>query len=483
MEMKHGLHLQQKPTLVMTQRLQQALKLLQVPTLELQQILEQELQQNPLLEEVVEYEDAEAEVPESDPADPAEPPEPEPDPDAEISTKAEAEKSLAEWEEYWQSDSDGHYGRGEVQSAEDFYDKVPVTRVTLADHLTTQFRLATSDPELVAIGENLIGNVDERGYLMVSDEEAAAAVGADVTKVNEAVALLQGLDPPGVGARDLRECLLIQLRARGQAGTLPYQIVEKEFENLKERRYQEIARALRVTVEQVQEAADSIATLSPRPGNEIATEEVKYVIPDLVVDRVDDDYVVYLNDRNVPRLRVSNAYRELLTHRKKGDETQEYILGKLNSAKWLIQTIEQRRRTMVKVMNCIVEQQRAFFDKGISQLRPLTLQQVASQIGMHESTVSRVTTNKYVQTPRGVFELKYFFSSGLETVSGEDMSAKTARDIIQHLIDGEEKREPLSDQRIADILHSRGLRIARRTVAKYREQMGILPARYRKRHS
>ena len=486
MEMKHGLHLQQKPTLVMTQRLQQALKLLQVPTLELQQILEQELQQNPLLEEVVEYEDAETEVPESEPAESAEPPEPveaEPDPDAETSAKAEAEKSLAEWEEYWQGDSDGHYGRGEVQSAEDFYDKVPVTQVTLADHLTTQFRLATSDPELVRIGENLIGNVDERGYLMVSDEEAAAAVGAEVAKVNEAVALLQSLDPPGVGARDLRECLLIQLRARGQAGTLAYQVVEKEFENLKERRYQEIARALHVSVEQVQEAADSIATLSPRPGNEIAGEEVKYVIPDLVVDRVDEDYVVYLNDRNVPRLRVSNAYRELLTHRKKGDETQEYILGKLNSAKWLIQTIEQRRRTMVKVMNCIVEQQRAFFDKGLSQLRPLTLQQVASQIGMHESTVSRVTTNKYVQTPRGVFELKYFFSSGLETVSGEDMSAKTARDIIQQLIDGEDKREPLSDQRIADILHSRGLRIARRTVAKYREQMDILPARYRKRHS
>jgi RNA polymerase sigma-54 factor len=275
---------------------------------------------------------------------------------------------------------------------------------------------------------------------------------------------------------------LLQLRLRQQGDSLAYQIVDREFEHLKERRYHEIARSLKISVEQVQEAADSIGTLSPRPGNEIAAEEAKYVIPDLIVDRVDDDYVVYLNDRNVPRLRVSNAYRELLSQRKRGDETQEYILGKLNSAKWLIQTIEQRRRTMVKVMNCIVEQQRAFFDKGISQLRPLTLQQVASQIGMHESTVSRVTNNKYVQTPRGVFELKFFFSSGLETASGEDMSAKTARDIIQHLIGNEDKKEPLSDQRIAEVLHSRGLRIARRTVAKYREQMNILPARYRKRH-
>jgi len=186
--------------------------------------------------------------------------------------------------------------------------------------------------------------------------------------------------------------------------------------------------------------------------------------------------------RIVVRLRISNAYREIMSKPKKGDETQEYILGKLKSARWLIQTIEQRRQTMVKVMRCIVDQQHSFFDRGISHLRPLTLQQVASQIGMHESTVSRVTTNKYVQTPRGVFELKFFFSSGLETASGEDMSAKTARDIIQQLIDGEDKKEPLSDQRIADVLHSRGLHIARRTVAKYREQMGILPARYRKRH-
>ena len=478
MEMKHGLHLQQKPTLVMTQRLQQALKLLQVPTLELQQILQTELQQNPLLEEVIEYD--EVEEPAAD-TEPAEAP-PEVDPERETTVQDEGEKSLAEWEEYWREGYDGHYNRGEVQTADDFYEKVPTTVPTLADYLTAQLRLATSDAEILRIGEYLIGTIDDRGYLTMADAEVADALSAPGDKVQETVAVLQTFDPPGVAAHDLRECLLLQLRLRQQSGSLAYQIVDREFEHLKERRYHEIARSLKISVEQVQEAADSIGTLSPRPGNEIAAEEAKYVIPDLIVDRVDDDYVVYLNDRNVPRLRVSNAYRELLSQRKRGDETQEYILGKLNSAKWLIQTIEQRRRTMVKVMNCIVEQQRAFFDKGISQLRPLTLQQVASQIGMHESTVSRVTNNKYVQTPRGVFELKFFFSSGLETASGEDMSAKTARDIIQHLIGSEDKKEPLSDQRIAEVLHSRGLRIARRTVAKYREQMNILPARYRKRH-
>jgi RNA polymerase sigma-54 factor len=477
MEMKHGLHLQQKPTLVMTQRLQQALKLLQVPTLELQQILQTELQQNPLLEEVIEYDEIEEPAADTEPAEA-----PEVDPERETTVQDEGEKSLAEWEEYWREGYDGHYNRGEVQTADDFYEKVPTTVPTLADYLTAQLRLATSDAETLRIGEYLIGTIDERGYLTMADAEVAEALSAPVEKVQETVAVLQTFDPPGVAAHDLRECLLLQLRLRQQGDSLAYQIVDREFEHLKERRYHEIARSLKISVEQVQEAADSIGTLSPRPGNEIAAEEAKYVIPDLIVDRVDDDYVVYLNDRNVPRLRVSNAYRELLSQRKRGDETQEYILGKLNSAKWLIQTIEQRRRTMVKVMNCIVEQQRAFFDKGISQLRPLTLQQVASQIGMHESTVSRVTNNKYVQTPRGVFELKFFFSSGLETASGEDMSAKTARDIIQHLIGNEDKKEPLSDQRIAEVLHSRGLRIARRTVAKYREQMNILPARYRKRH-
>jgi RNA polymerase sigma-54 factor len=495
MEMKHGLHMLQKPTLVMTQRLQQALKLLQVPTLELQQILQQELQQNPLLEEINEFEETEeletpaeaaaeapAETPEPPSTDSGEAPEPDPDAEREASTKAEGETSLSEWEEYWQGDYDGHYTRGEVVSAEDFYEKVPTTVTTLADHLTAQLRLSTSDPELIRIGEYLIGSIDDRGYLTMTDAEVAEAVKSEEAKVAEAVAVLQSLDPLGVAARDLRDCLLIQLRSRDQKDTLAYQIVEREFENLKEKRYHEIGRSLRITVEQVQEAADVIATLNPRPGNEIGTEDPKYVTPDLVVDRVDDEYVVYLNDRNVPRLRISNAYREIMSKPKKGDETQEYILGKLKSARWLIQTIEQRRQTMVKVMRCIVDQQHSFFDRGISHLRPLTLQQVASQIGMHESTVSRVTTNKYVQTPRGVFELKFFFSSGLETASGEDMSAKTARDIIQQLIDGEDKKEPLSDQRIADVLHSRGLHIARRTVAKYREQMGILPARYRKRH-
>jgi RNA polymerase sigma-54 factor len=219
----------------------------------------------------------------------------------------------------------------------------------------------------------------------------------------------------------------------------------------------------------------------------VSAEDPKYVVPDLLVERVDEEYVVLLNDRHLPRLRISSAYEGVLRDKKKSEmnadqqKTREYIQGKLSSARWLIQTIEQRRKTMIKVMNCIIREQRDFFDRGIAFLRPLTLQQVARQIEMHESTVSRVCSGKYVQTPRGVFELKFFFSSGLETEDGEDVSARTAKNIIKSLIDEEDKKDPLSDQRIAELLHEKGLRIARRTVAKYREQMNVLPARFRRR--
>jgi len=265
-------------------------------------------------------------------------------------------------------------------------------------------------------------------------------------------------------------------------------MIHDHFDHLVNRRFPEIARLLKVSVLEVQEAADGIATLHPRPGTLVSAEDPKYVVPDLIVERVDDEYVVMLNDRNVPRLRISSAYGDVIAANKRKPgatdaekQTREYIQGKLASAKWLIQTIEQRRRTMIKVMNCIVREQREFFDKGIAFLRPLTLAAVARQIDMHESTVSRVCSGKYVQTPRGVFELKFFFSSGLATDDGEDVSARTAKNIIKGLIDEEDKMDPLSDQRIAELLHEKGLQIARRTVAKYREQMQILPARLRRR--
>jgi RNA polymerase sigma-54 factor len=477
MEMKHSLNLSLRPQLIMTPRLQQALKLLQVPTLELQAILKQEIMQNPLLEEV-------DEVVESEDLDREDSPEEAANQEADDP----AEEDPIDWSEYMQ---DGAFDRAYVPQGEaqqEFLEKVQVTRTSLPESLLEQLHFLNLPADTLRLCEFLVGSLDDRGYLATPLADVAEATGRPPEHCEAALTLIQALEPVGVGARDLRECLLIQIEARRERDTLPWRIVHDHFDHLVNRRFPEIARQLKVTPEEVQAAADVIATLNPKPGLQVSDEDPKYVVPDLLVERVDDEYVVLLNDRHLPRLRISSAYESVLRDGRKKSEvsdgeakTREYIQSKLNSAKWLIQTIEQRRRTMIKVMNCIIREQREFFDKGIAHLRPLTLQQVARQIDMHESTVSRVCSGKYVQTPRGVFELKFFFSSGLETEDGEDVSARTAKDIIKTLIDEEDKRDPLSDDRIAKLLHERGLRIARRTVAKYREQLNILPARFRRR--
>jgi RNA polymerase sigma-54 factor len=476
MEMKHSLNMSLRPALIMTPRLQQALKLLQVPTLELQQILKQEIMQNPLLEEVDDVMENE------DLAD-------ENSPDEEANKEAEdpADEDQIDWSDYMQDGLDRTYVPQSEAPAE-FLEKVPVTRTTLAESLCEQLHFLDLSKDHLALAEFLVGSLDDRGWLATPIDEIVQATGRPLEEIEAVLKVIQALEPVGVGARDLRECLLIQLEARGEKDTLAWQLIHDQFDNLVNRRFPEISRQLKVSVEEVQVAADVIATLNPRPGLQVSAEDPKYVVPDLLVERVDDEYVVLLNDRHLPRLRISSAYEGVLRERKKKSDmdagearTREYIQGKLNSARWLIQTIEQRRRTMIKVMNCIIREQREFFDKGIAFLRPLTLQQVARQIDMHESTVSRVCSGKYVQTPRGVFELKFFFSSGLETEGGEDVSARSAKDIIRTLIEEEDKTDPLSDQKIAELLHERGLRIARRTVAKYREQLNILPARFRRR--
>jgi len=477
MEMKHSLHLSQTQKLIMTPRLQQALKLLQVPTLELQQILKQEVLQNPLLEEVDEVTEQE-DIDKEDSADEQNNEESE-DP---------AEEDPIDWSDYLPDSLDRTFVPQNETSME-FLEKVPVTRTTLAESLLEQLHFLSLPKDSMRIAEFLVGSLDDRGWLVTSVQDIADALGVTVDEVERVLRVVQALEPVGVGARDLRECLLIQLDARGERGTLAWNMIDLHFDHLVNRRFPEIARLLKVSVLDVQTAADGIASLNPRPGTQVSAEDPKYVTPDLLVERVDDEYVVMLNDRNVPRLRISSAYEGVIAANKRRaaeatteqKQTREYIQGKLASAKWLIQTIEQRRRTMIKVMNCIVREQREFFDKGIAFLRPLTLAAVARQIDMHESTVSRVCSGKYVQTPRGVFELKFFFSSGLATDDGEDVSARTAKDIIKGLIDEEDKMDPLSDQSIAERLHEKGLQIARRTVAKYREQLQILPARLRRR--
>jgi RNA polymerase sigma-54 factor len=495
MDMKIGLHLRQRQQLVMTPKLQQALKLLQMPAIELQQMLKQEIMENPLLEEVEDYEETVEDSEESGetaaevdgPATEATPTE------APIDTGDEEERDIkpaegeagaetVDWDEYFNDGFDLGNSAGEEEHKEEFFEKVPVAKQSFTDTLSGQLRMITDDPVLLAIGDYLIGSLDGGGYLTCDMQEAANTIGAPIEQVDRVLEIIQSFDPAGVGARNLQECLLLQLRHRGLEDSPAAQIVRDHFDEFKQKKYVEIARKLRLTIQEVQDQCKLISTLDPKPGLEVVAEDPRYVIPDLVVDTVDGKYVVYLNDRNIPRLRVSQHYHdELMREVRDGDsEAKEFINARLKSAKWLIQTIEQRRRTMVKVMECIVRKQRDFFDKGTAFLKPLTLQQVASEINMHESTVSRVTTNKYVQTPRGVFELKFFFSSSLGTQDGGEVSAKSAKDKIRRIIEAETDKTPLSDQKIADMLKKDGLNIARRTVAKYREQLNILPARMRK---
>ena len=346
-----------------------------------------------------------------------------------------------------------------------------------------------SDFEYQPTGPMMIG-VPEEGVALIADElptPPPPAPRSDVpyftlTEVEEMLAILQRLDPPGICARDLRECLLLQLRERENIDSLTYRLVDEAFPDLIAHRWNELGRRFGVDPAAVQAAADELGRLDPKPGLVHSAGGDGYVIPDLIVERIDGQYRVFLNDNGVPRLRLSRTYQQLARDRKKmSTENRDFIATRMNSANWLIQAIEQRRQTMLKVMNFIVDRQREFFDKGVEFLKPLTLREVAEVINMHESTVSRVTNEKFVQTPRGVLPLKFFFSSALSTVSGEDASARSIRAKLQKMVAEENPADPLTDQQIVHLSQEQGIKIARRTVAKYRDQLHILPARMRKR--
>ncbi|MFO7654376.1 MAG: RNA polymerase factor sigma-54 [Candidatus Krumholzibacteriia bacterium] len=478
MDMKMGLHqgLYQRQQLVMTQRLQQALKLLQVPTLELEQILRQELQSNPLLEEVDPGEITEEEARQEQ--------ESEAEGEGTRPGKDEGIGERVDWDEYFK---DGFRGAASSQEYDDddHLERPPVFVPTGQQDLSEQLYLSVDDGQDRMIGEYLIGCLNEDGFLACTLEEVAAYFEVDLERVESVLRIVQSFDPPGVGARDLQECLLLQLAARGREDSPEADVIRHHFEALKNRKFGDIAREMKITPHDVQEIAARIGELDPRPGLSDAAEGARPVVPDLVVHKVDeddDDYVVYLNDVNLPRLRVSEAYESLKHRSQRDSDAVQFIDEKKRYAEWIIKTIEQRRRTMIKVMEAIVNEQKEFFEHGAIALRPLTLQQVASVIGMHESTVSRVTRQKYVQTPRGVFPLKYFFSAGLDTTGGDEVAAKAVKSMIQDIVAAEDPRRPLSDKKIVDLLEQRGLKIARRTVAKYREQLGILSARMRKQY-
>jgi RNA polymerase sigma-54 factor len=473
---------QLKQEIKINPRLYQAMDLLYMPLLDLQQHLKQELMNNPFLEMVE--------------------PEEEDDDEEQSEEAPQAEKATDEidWEEILLNGFDAG-GRHEEHEEKEYYEPVTVETRDLGDHLRDQIQLLELTPRQRLLADEFVGNIDEDGYLACPVDEILQSINDLVrstaeeleqdpldapiysrTELEEMLAIIQTLDPPGVGARDLRECLLLQLKDAGLEQSVPYRLVRDCFDELINHRWSEISKRFGISPSDVQKAADEIQKLDPKPGIKYSDTGDNYIIPDLIVEKIDGKYHVFLNDANLPRLKLSKAYQEIARDKKKFEgENKEFISNKLNSANWMIQAIEQRRQTMLKVMNFIVDRQREFFEKGVQYLKPLTLREVAEVINMHESTVSRVTNEKFVQTPRGVLPLKFFFSSGLSTTGGEDVSARGIKAQIEKLVAEEDPKRPLTDQAIVNILKESGVQIARRTVAKYRDQLGVLSARMRKR--
>jgi RNA polymerase sigma-54 factor len=479
-----------KQELRMNPRLYQAMDLLYMPLLELQQHLKEELLTNPFLEMQEPDEDEEQTATDKEK-------------EKEKEQAASEDASEVNWEDIILDGFSTGGSRGEYEERE-FFEPTPVEARDLSDHLYDQLQMLDLTPRQLFLSELFVGNMGEDGYLRASLEEIVDGANQllaeqnqvrasqehserlpeafTVEEAEEFLKTMQRLDPPGVASRDLRECLLLQLEELGEQHTLTYKLVAEAFDDLITHRWSELAKRYGLDPKEVQDAADGLARLDPKPGIQFLSAGDAYVVPDLTVENIEGQYRVFLNDGGVPRLRISRIYQEIAGDKKKFvGENREFITDKLNSASWLIQAIEQRRQTMLKVMNFIVDRQHDFFMKGVEHLHPLTLREVADVIEMHESTVSRVTSQKYVQTPRGVYPLKFFFSSSLGTTTGEDASSRAVKAQIEKLVSDENTSSPLTDSAIVNALKDRGVQIARRTVAKYRDQLGILPARMRKR--
>ncbi len=478
LEIRQQLKLSQQ--LVMTPQLQQAIKLLQLSRMELVDMVQQELEENPILEEGqenLEEKDVREESPEAAEAEaPAEQVQ-------EVEGESEGLNDI-DWQTYLEGYNLGGSTADSYEEDEDrpSYESLLTRKTTLSDHLMWQLNLARIDNSHRLIAAEIIGNLNEDGYLTATLEEIGTACEVDLDAVENALALVQDFDPAGVASRNLRECLLKQVKTLGMEGSLVESILRDHIGELENRKYPAIARSLGVTLDEVLGAAKVISGFDPRPGSQYGQEDVHYITPDIFVYKISEEYVVVLNDEGLPNLRINSFYRNALAEGSSVDEKAgEYIQEKLRGAVWLIKSIHQRQRTIYKVTKSIVKFQRDFFDKGIEYLKPLVLRDVAEDIEMHESTISRVTTNKYVQTPQGLFELKYFFNSGINTTQGESVASESVKSRIKEIIAGENAKKPFSDQKIVEILKENGIDIARRTVTKYREMLGLGSSTERKR--
>jgi RNA polymerase sigma-54 factor len=472
MQQRQSLALQQ----VLSPQLQQSLLILQTPLLELRNLVQQEMETNPVLEELSE--------------DPGANERNEAEASADDNFKDEFEKLASldeEWRDYMaQSASysfDGRRGSKEADDKRQFlFDSIPVQE-TLQQSLIAQLNQTVLGAGDRKTAELIIGNIDDDGFLQSTPEEMALNSGIPRADFEKMLVLIQTFYPAGVAARDLRECLLIQLRRQGREHSLEYRIVSEHIDDLGRRRFPEIARRMTTTLDEVQRAADNIARLNPRPGQVFAAAPQNYVLPDVVVERVDGEYQSSLNNEQIPHLRISNLYKDLIAS---GDaqtsDVKDYIRDKIRSGKFLIRSIHQRQQTILNIAQQIVSRQREFLEHGPSHLKPMTMAEVADAVGVHETTVSRAVSGKYMATPQGVFEMKYFFTSGYQTASGESLSNTSVKQAILELVKHESGSAPLSDQEIVEILTERGIPIARRTVAKYRMELNILPSHMRRKY-
>jgi len=472
--------------LVMTPQLQQAIKLLQLSRVELEEMVTKELQENPALEEgPAEEAEASGEQPRSETQASV----PENGSELVLNRELSAVDKIGtlDWQEYLDTHSNSIHGSLTAEATSDDGDSPPswenslTKKTTLEDHLIWQLRLSKITERESTIGSYVIQNLDQNGYLVLSREEICTATGSSAEEVEAVLRRIHFFDPVGVAAQDLRECLLIQLENLQLSDSLAAKIIASYLNFLESKRYEKLAKDLGVTIDEIAEAAHLIATLEPKPSRGFEQDEVRTVLPDVFVEKVGDEYVIFLNDDGVPRLRVNSLYRRLAGQEGAAEEqARQYLQEKVRAAHWLIKSIQQRQQTLFRVTQSIFKFQQEFLDHGVSNLKPMVLRDVADDIDMHESTVSRATANKYVHTPQGLFELKFFFQSGLHSGNGEDVASESVKEKIRGIIAAEDQRKPYSDQHIAAALSNDSIEIARRTVAKYREAMGTLPSSKRR---
>ena len=473
LELRQQLKLTQQ--LIMTPQLQMAIKLLQLSRQELVDTIRQELEENPALEEVQETLAEEQATDQKDK-----------DKKDETSVKEVAIEEKINDDIDWSNYLDEYNSPGRINFESESketprYEAFIASKESLSEHLLWQFLMTSPSRKNINIGSLIIGNLNRDGYLEISVEEIARMSDSDTKKVEKVLSLLQTFDPVGICARNLKECLLLQTKHLKIDDTLVTNIITDHLGNLEKRNYKAICKALKTSIENVIAAVDIIQKLEPKPGREFSDENPQYITPDIYVHKLENDFVVMLNDDGMPKLRVSSFYKKSISHGNKiTGEVEDYIQDKLRSAAWLIKSIHQRQKTIYRVMESILKFQRDFFEKGISNLKPMVLRDVAQDIDMHESTISRVTTNKYAYTPQGIFELKYFFNSSIRRVHGGTIASASVQEKIRQIIAGEDPKNPFSDDKISKLLEEAHISIARRTVAKYREILKVLPSNRRK---